>query len=64
MDRETAINLLNSALDVLFDCFGAEWLIDWGLENDMSDEDILCYLIDNAEILEEVKRKRGEENED
>lgn len=61
MDKETAINLLNSALDVLCDCFGAEWLIDWGLENEMSDEDILAYLVDDPDLLERVKWKRGED---
>jgi hypothetical protein len=61
MDKETAIALLNSALDVLCDMFGAEWLIDWGLENDMSDEDILNYLVDDPDLLERVKWKRGED---
>jgi hypothetical protein len=61
MDKETAIGLLNSALDVLCDMFGAEWLIDWGLDNDMSDEDVLNYLIDDPDLLERVKWKRGED---
>ena len=61
MDKEMAINLLNSALDVLYDCFGAEWLIDWGLDNDMSDDDILDYLVDDPALLERVKWKRGED---
>jgi hypothetical protein len=41
--------------------FGAEWLIDWGLDNDMSDEDVLNYLIDDPDLLERVKWKRGED---
>lgn len=61
MDKETAISLLNSALDVLCDMFGAEWLIDWDLENDMDDEDILNYLVDDPDLLERVKWKRGED---
>lgn len=61
MDKETAISLLNAALDVLCDMFGAEWLIDWGLDNDMSDEDILNYLVDDPDLLERVKWKRSEE---
>jgi hypothetical protein len=59
--REDVLALLNSALDVLCDMFGAEWLIDWGLENDMSDEDILNYLVDDPDLLERVKWKRGED---
>ena len=61
MNKETAINLLNSALDVLYDCFGAKWLVDWGLENDMSDDDILDYLVDDPDLLERVKLERGED---
>jgi hypothetical protein len=59
--REDVLALLNSALDVLCDCFGAEWLIDWGIDNDMSDEDILNYLVDDPDLLERVKWKRGED---
>ncbi len=59
--REDVLALLNSALDVLCDMFGSEWLIDWGLENDMSDEDILNYLVDDPDLLERVKWKRGED---
>ena len=61
MDKETAISLLNSALDVLCDMFVAEWLIGWGMDNDMSDEDILNYLVDDPDLLERVKWKRGED---
>ncbi len=61
MDKEIAINLLNSALDTLCDMCGAEWLIDWGLNHNMSDEDILNYLVDDPPLLERVKWKRGED---
>lgn len=61
MDKEVAINLLNSALDVLYDCFGAEWLVGWGIDNDMSDDDILDYLVDAPDLLERVKLEGGED---
>ena len=63
MERERIIHLLNSALDLLCGMFGAEWLIDWGLDNDMDDKDILNYLVNDPDLLERVKWKRDKDYE-
>jgi hypothetical protein len=59
MNKETAINLLNSALDVLYDCFGEEWLVNWGIDQGLSDQDIENWLVDDVELIARCREEAG-----
>ena len=63
MEHSTVVNLLNAALDLLFDCCGEEWLINWGIDQGLSDEDIKNWLIDDVELIARC-REESLSNED
>lgn len=58
MDYDTLESLFSSAIDVLYESFGAEWVITWGIDNEMTDEQIFNWLVDDIELIEKL-RKRG-----
>jgi hypothetical protein len=61
MEHIRLIDLFNSAIDVLCDCFGEQWLIDWGIDNAMTDEEIANWLIDDKEKIAERRQALREE---
>jgi hypothetical protein len=59
MDNETAMNLLNDALDLLLDLFGSDWLICWAIDNGLTDKQINDYIIE-VDSFERIKVLREE----
>lgn len=58
MDYDTLESLFSSAIDVLYESFGAEWVIEWGIDYGLTDEQIFNWLVDDVELIEKL-RKRG-----
>lgn len=58
MDYDTLVYLFHSAIDTLYAMFGAEWVITWGIDNEMTDEQIASWLVEDVELIKEI-RKRG-----
>lgn len=58
MDYNTLASLFSSAIDTLYAMFGAEWVIAWGIDNEMTDEQIASWLVEDVELIKEI-RKRG-----
>ena len=63
MEKERVINLLNSALDVLSETMGREWLIRWAINEGLTDEEIDDWVWYDIEYIRQV-RKEMEEEED
>lgn len=58
MNYDTLASLFSSAIDILYESFGAEWVITWGIDNGMTDEQIASWLVEDTELIKEI-RKRG-----
>lgn len=56
MEYIRLVGLFNCAIDFLCDTFGEQWLIDWGIENAMTDEEIYNWLIADKEKIAERRR--------
>ena len=61
MPREKLVNLLNACLDCLCDCFGARQIIGLGFDCDLTDEEIAQWIIDNPELIKELRKDYEEE---
>lgn len=63
MDQLTTVNLLNAALDVLYDCFGEEWLVNWGIDQGLSDQEIENWLVDDVELIARCREEAGSDED-
>ena len=61
LSRETAINMLNSALDVLLEILGREWLIEWAIDQGLTNEEICEWVYGDMETIIEIRKKVEEE---
>lgn len=62
MKKERVINLLNSALDVLSETMGREWLVRWAINEGLTDEEIDDWVWYDIEYIREVRKEmEGEE---
>ena len=64
LPKETVIHMLNSALDVLLECFGREWLIEWDIDQGLTNEEICDWVYDDMDTIIEVRKKVEEEEND
>lgn len=64
LPKETVIHMLNSALDVLLECFGKEWLIMWAIDQGLTNEEICDWVYDDMDTIIEVRKKVEEEEND
>jgi hypothetical protein len=63
MEKERVINLLNSALDVLSEVMGREWLVKWAINEGLSDEEIDDWVWYDIEYIREVRREMESEED-
>lgn len=61
LPKETIINMLNSALDVLLENFGREQLIRWAIDQDLTNQEICDWVYDDMETIIEIRKKMEEE---
>lgn len=61
LSKETVIHMLNSALDVLLEIFGREWLIEWAIDQGLTNEEICDWVYDDMDTIIEVRKKVEEE---
>ena len=61
LPKETVIHMLNSALDVLLEMFGREWLIRWAIDQGLTNEEICDWVYDDMDTIIEVRKKVEEE---
>lgn len=61
MEKERVINLLNSALDVLSETMGREWLVRWAINEGLTDEEIDDWVWYDIEYIKEVRKEMEEE---
>ena len=61
LPKETVIHMLNSALDILLENFGREWLIEWAVDQGLTNEEICDWVYDDMEAIVEVRKKVEEE---
>ena len=61
LPKETVIHMLNSVLDVLLENFGREWLIEWAIDQGLTNEEICDWVYDDMETIIEVRKKVEEE---
>ena len=61
LPKETVIHMLNSALDVMLEMFGREWLIRWAIDQGLTNEEICDWVYDDMETIIEVRKKVEEE---
>lgn len=57
MDYETLSTLFSSAIDTLYAMFGAEWVIEWGIDNEMTDEQIVNWLVEDVELVGKIRKE-------
>jgi hypothetical protein len=63
MKKERVINLLNSALDVLSETMGREWLVRWAINEGLTDEEIDDWVWYDIEYIREVRKEMESEEE-
>ena len=63
MERYELVNMLNAALDVLFECFGAEWLVNWGIDQELTDQQIEAWLVDDPELIARCREGVGSDED-
>jgi hypothetical protein len=63
MEKERVINLLNSALDVLSETMGREWLVRWAINEGLTDEEIDDWVWYDIEYIREVRKEMESEEE-
>lgn len=56
MDYDTLAYLFSSAIDTLYAMFGPEWVITWGIDNEMTDEQIVNWLVEDINLVEKVRK--------
>lgn len=61
MERERVVHLLNEAIDILYDMFGKEWCIRWGIDQGLSNEEICDWIYEDMESIIEIRKKMEEE---
>ena len=61
LPKETVIHMLNSALDVLLEILGKEWLIEWAIDQGLTNEEICDWVYDDMDTIIEVRKKVEEE---
>ena len=61
MERERVVHLLNEAIDVLYDMFGKEWCVRWGIDQGLSDEEICDWIYDDMELIVKIRKEMEEE---
>ena len=61
LPKETVIHMLNSALDILLEMFGREWLIGWAIDQGLTNEEICDWVYDDMDTIIEVRKKVEEE---
>ena len=59
--EEKVAHLLNSALDVLIECFGKYWVVQWAIGQGLTNEEIKGWIYDDMDLIIEC-RKESEEN--
>lgn len=59
--EEKVVHLLNSALDVLIECFGKYWVVQWAIDQGLTNEEIEDWIYDDMDLIIEC-RKESEEN--
>lgn len=64
LPKETVIHMLNSALDVLLENLGREWLIEWAIDQGLTNEEICDWVYDDMDTIIEVRRKVEKEEND
>lgn len=60
--KEIMENLLSSAMDCLGGIFGGEWLILWGIDNGLTNEEICHYIYDDELLVKRIRKEWEEEN--
>lgn len=63
MEKERVISLLNSALDVLSETMGREWLVRWAINEGLTDEEIDDWVWYDIEYIREVRKEMESEEE-
>ena len=61
LPKETVIHMLNSALDVLLEILGREWLIEWAIDQGLTNEEICDWVYDDMDTIIEIRKKVEEE---
>lgn len=61
LPKETVLHMLNSALDVLLEVFGRKWLIEWAIDQGLTNEEICDWVYDDMKTIIEVRKKVEEE---
>ena len=64
LPKETVIHMLNSALDVLLEILGREWLIRWAIDQGLSDEEIYDWVYEDMELIIKIRKEVEEEEND
>ena len=54
--KEIIENLLLSTIDYLEGIFGKEWLILWGIDNGLTNEEICNYIYDDELLIERFRK--------
>jgi hypothetical protein len=61
LQKETVIHMLNSALDILLEILGREWLIRWAIDQGLTNEEICDWVYDDMDAIIEVRKEMEEE---
>ena len=61
LPKETVIHMLNSALDIMLEMFGREWLIRWAIDQGLTNEEICDWVYDDMDTIIEVRKEVEEE---
>ena len=61
LPKETVIHMLNSALDVMLDILGKEWLVRWGIDQGLTNEEVCDWVYDDMELIVEIRKEMEEE---
>lgn len=61
LPKETIIHMLNSALDVLLEILGREWVIRWAIDQGLTNEEICDWVYDDIDTIVEVRKEMEEE---
>ena len=61
MKKEKIVHMLNSALDVLVECFGERWLVQWAIDQGLTNEEIKDWVYDDMDLIIECRKESEEE---
>ena len=61
MKKEKIVHLLNSALDVLIESFGGRWLVQWAIDQGLTNEEIEDWVYDDMDLIIECRKESEEE---